>query len=65
MLLAQQEQSALNSEASASSVGLLTMVTDYAARLDWRFEPHSPVPGCTTVTTVAILPLKDGTGVSA
>jgi hypothetical protein len=65
MLLAQQEESALNSEASISSLGLLTMVSDYAARLDWRFEPDATQPDSVTVTTVAVLPLKDVTGVSA
>lgn len=65
MLLAQQEESALNSEASVSSVGLLTMITDYAARLDWRFETHAAQPDSVTVTTIAVLPLKEVTGASA
>jgi hypothetical protein len=65
MLLAQQEESAMNSEASISSLGLLTMVSDYSARLDWRFEAHISQPDSVTVTTVAILPLKEFIGVSA
>jgi hypothetical protein len=65
LLLQQQEENALNSEGSVSALGLLTMVSDYDAQLDWRFEPHSDAPGSVTVTTVAILPLKDGTGASA
>jgi hypothetical protein len=65
MLLAQQEESALNSEASVSSVGLLTMITDYSAQLDWRFEPHSAQPDSVTVTTIAVLPLREVTGASA
>jgi hypothetical protein len=65
LLIQQQELSALNSEASISSVGLLTMVSDYDAQLDWRFEAHGAVPGCVTVTTVAILPLRNVPGASA
>ena len=41
-----------------SCLGLLTMISDYGARLGWRFEVHPNHSDSITVTTKAILPLK-------
>jgi hypothetical protein len=64
LLLRQQEESAMSSE-SLSSLGLLTMISDYEAQLDWRFDIHSTHPESMTVTTSAVLPLKGVPGASA
>jgi len=37
-----------------SSLGLLTMISDYEAQLDWRFDIHPTQPECITVTTSAV-----------
>jgi hypothetical protein len=42
LLLKQQEQSARPSESAISSLGLLTMISDYDAQLDWR-NPTTPI----------------------
>jgi hypothetical protein len=65
LLLQQQEQNALNSDGAVSALGLLTMVSDYDAQLDWRFEANHAIPDCVTVTTVAVLPLNDVSGAPA
>jgi hypothetical protein len=65
LLLRQQEESARSSESAMSSLGLLTMISDYEAQLDWRFDIHPTQPESMTVTTSAVLPLKDVPGASA
>ena len=65
LLLKQQEESARSSESAMSSLGLLTMISDYEAQLDWRFDTHPTEPESMTVTTSAVLPLKGVPGASA
>jgi hypothetical protein len=65
LLLKQQEESAAGLGSTKSCVGLLTMIIDYGAQLGWRFEVRSPQSEMVTITTSAVLPLKDLTGVSA
>jgi hypothetical protein len=65
LLLKQQEESATGSGSTKSCVGLLTMIIDYGAQLGWRFEVSSPPSEMVTVTTSAVVPLKDVTEVSA
>jgi hypothetical protein len=65
LLLKQQEASALASESSISCVGLLTMISDYDAELSWRFDPHPLQSQIMTVTTSAVLPLKNIPGAAA
>ena len=59
LLLRQQEESATCDEAVTSCLGLLTMISDYGAQLGWRFDVHPAQPEMMTVTTSAVLPLKD------
>jgi hypothetical protein len=65
LLLRQQEESARSAGSAISSMGLLTMVNDYDAQLDFCFDPHPTRPGSITVTTIAVLPLKGIPGASA
>jgi hypothetical protein len=65
LLLRQQEESALSLESTMSSLGLLTMIADYEAQLDWRFDVHSMQPESMIVTTSAVLFLKGVPGASA
>ena len=65
LLLKQQEESARSTESTMSSLGLLTMISDYEAQLDWRFDIHPTHLESMTVTTIAILPLKGVPGASA
>jgi hypothetical protein len=65
LLLRQQEESAMSSESTMSSLGLLTMISDYEAQLDWRFDIHPTQLESMTVTTSAVLPLKGVPGASA
>jgi hypothetical protein len=59
LLLRQQEESAKCNESSKSCVGLLTMMSDYGAQLSWRFDAHPKQSEMMTITTSAVLPLKD------
>lgn len=65
LIMKQQEESAKPGESTASCLGLLTMIADYDAQLDWRFDIHPVHSGSLIVTTSAVLPLEDVTGVSA
>jgi hypothetical protein len=65
LLLRQQEESAKSSESTASCLGLLTIISDYDAKLDWRFDVHPTRSESMIVTTIAILPLKNVPGASA
>ncbi len=65
MLLRQQEESAMSSDAAMSGLGLLTMISDYEVQLDWSFDVHPTESESMTVTTSAVLPLKGVPGASA
>ncbi len=65
LLVRQQEESARCKESSTSCLGLLTMMADYGAQLGWRFDVHPKQSEIMTVTTSAILPLKNAPGASA
>ena len=65
LLLRQQEESARGDESATSCVGLLTMICDYDAQLGWRFDVHTVQTEIVTVTTSAILLLKNVPGASA
>jgi hypothetical protein len=64
LLLKQLEESARDEESAKSCLGLLTIISDYGARLGWRFEVHPTHAEIMTVSTVAVLPLKNLSGVS-
>jgi hypothetical protein len=65
LLLRQQEENARASESTVSSLGLLTMVSDYDAQLNWRFDVHPTQSESMTVTTSAVLSLRNIPGASA
>ena len=65
LLLRQQEESAKSSESTASCLGLLTIISDYDAKLNWCFDVHPTQSESMTVTTSAVLPLKNVPGASA
>jgi diguanylate cyclase (GGDEF)-like protein len=62
LLLSQLEESARSSEPAVSSLGLLTMITDYGAELGWRFDLHPLHSAMMTVTTSAVLTLRNSPG---
>lgn len=57
LLIEKLEQGATSDEQNVSSMGLLTMISDYGAELGWRFENHPALPDVMIVTTRAILPI--------
>jgi hypothetical protein len=63
--LRKQEESAQSSGSTMSCLGLLTMISDYNAQLDWRFDAGPTQSESMTVTTSAVLPRKDVPGASA
>jgi hypothetical protein len=65
LLLKQQEESSGGGAPTSSCVGLLTMITDYGAKLGWRFEANPEESNMITVTTSAVLPINDIIEVSA
>ena len=65
LLMRQQEESAKSDDSTVSCLGLLTMIADYDAQLDWRFDAHPAQPGGSLVTTSAFLLLNGVKGVSA
>jgi hypothetical protein len=65
LLAEQQEESAKQNESTVSCLGLLTMIADYDAQLDWRFEADPGQSGTMMVTTIAVLPLRGVMGASA
>jgi hypothetical protein len=65
LLVRQLEESSRDEISVKSCLGLLTIISDYGARLGWRFEVHPTYPEIMTVTTSAVLPLKNLSGVSA
>jgi hypothetical protein len=64
LLLRQQEESANSSDLTMSCLGLLTIIGDYDAKLDWRFDVHPAQSESMTVTTSAFLPLRRVQGAS-
>jgi hypothetical protein len=62
MLVKQLEDTAAGNGSAESCLGLLTMITDYGAKLGWQFEQDGVHPGVMVVTTRAILPLKNHCG---
>ena len=64
LMMRQLEAASLESS-DASSVGLLTMMSDYGAELGWCFDSESTETNSVTVTTRAMLSLKNILGVSA
>lgn len=62
LLLQQQEENAECGESNISCVGLLTMISDYDAQLDWRFDVHPVQTESMTVTTSVVLSLKSVPG---
>ena len=57
-LLVQQLECNGGEDSNKSCLGLLTMINDYGAQLGWRFEANPAHPEIQTVTTSAILDLK-------
>jgi hypothetical protein len=64
LLVRQLEESSRDEASVKSCLGLLTIISDYGARLGWRFEVHPTFPEIMTVITSAVLPLKDMSGAS-
>jgi hypothetical protein len=65
LLMRQQEESASSSDSTMSCLGLLTIMGDYDAKLDWQFDVHPTLSASMTVTTSAVLHLKGVPGASA
>ena len=65
LIIKQQEESAKSDASTVSCLGLLTIMADYDAQLDWRFEIQSAQPESGLVTTSAFLLLKGAKGASA
>jgi hypothetical protein len=64
-LLVKQLEAGSLGDSSGSCTGLLTMITDYGAKLGWRFEGHAGQEDQITVTTSAELSLGELSGVKA
>ncbi|MDM8522591.1 DUF6272 family protein [Desulfococcaceae bacterium HSG8] len=56
-LYIRQLESNADNEDGLSSLGFLTMLNDYEARLAWKFETVQQDPKIVTVTTMATLPV--------
>jgi hypothetical protein len=65
LLLGQLETGSAGAGPNDSCVGLLTMISDYGVQLGWRFEIHPEYSEMMTVTTSAILSLRNLEGASA
>ncbi len=65
LIIKQQEESAKSDESTVSCLGLLTIIADYDAQLDWRFEIQSAQSESGLVTTSALLLVKGIKGASA
>lgn len=59
LLMQHLEAGSANSESAHSCLGLLTMISDYGARLGWRFDSDPANSKAITVTTSAVLALTD------
>lgn len=58
LLLRRVEENAMNPEISTSGLGFLTMLSDYKAKLGWRFEATPGNPDNATLRTTARLQVK-------
>ncbi|HVW10554.1 MAG TPA: hypothetical protein VHC90_18325 [Bryobacteraceae bacterium] len=65
LLVRQLESNSGEATAQKSCLGLLTILNDYSARLGWEFDSDSGHPDIMTVTTRAVLSLKDLSGAAA
>lgn len=65
LLLRQMEGQFHASESVRSGLGLVTMIHDYGAQLDWEFRRIAHHEDVIAVTTSAILPLSNLAGVQA
>ncbi len=57
MYVRQLEKNALDEMSTSSRLGYLTMMSDYMARLGWKFETVQKEPEVMTVTTMVELPV--------
>ncbi|HVY93850.1 MAG TPA: hypothetical protein VHA14_13910, partial [Bryobacteraceae bacterium] len=65
LLVRQLENNSGEAPTQKSCLGLLTILTDYSARMGWEFESDPAKPDIMTVTTRAVLSLKDLAGATA
>jgi hypothetical protein len=65
LLLRQLEEVSAGTESTESCLGLLTMMSDYGAKLGWRFEDSSAHAEVMTVTTSAVLSITSLIGANA
>jgi hypothetical protein len=65
LLVRRLEEGAGGKESKKSCIGLLTIMNDYVAQLGWHFESHPAYSDVMTVTTSALLSLKNFPGVCA
>jgi hypothetical protein len=65
LLVRQLESNSGEAPAQKSCLGLLTILNDYSARMSWEFESDPGSPDMMTVTTRAVLSLKDLAGAAA
>lgn len=57
-LFARVEQNAENPDAGGSGLGFLTMMSDYGAKIGWRFAPVADNPNNVLLETMARLEVK-------
>ena len=65
LLIRHLEGGSSSQEPNSSCLGLLTMINDYGVQLGWRFDRHAEDIDVLTVTTSAVLPLRNLEGVTA
>lgn len=58
MYIRQIEKNAEDEETTTSGLGFLTMMSDYLAKLGWKFETVQKDPEAIAVTTMVQLPVK-------
>jgi hypothetical protein len=58
MYIRQIEKNAEDEESTTSGLGFLTMMSDYLAKLGWKFETVQKDPEAIAVTTMVQLPVK-------
>ena len=56
ILIRKVEQNASDEKSRGSGLGFLSIMSDYNAKLGWKFEPSESIPDRMTVTTMARLP---------
>ncbi|HEY4089608.1 MAG TPA: hypothetical protein VGM43_26965 [Bryobacteraceae bacterium] len=65
LLVRQLEINSGEAPAQKSCLGILTILNDYSARMGWEFDADPGMPDIMTVTTRAVLSLKDLSGAAA